>query len=525
MLTRAMMQEIQDLKLQGLTKAEITAHYEEQGKKPPSRPTIAKYYAMDILPDKPGERLEKEKAFDREPFRSTIIRILESNEKSDYCMSSVYDVLEETFIESGKCERLPGNEQTLRNYIHYLEESGQVNHDPERKRIYEHVFDTPPGEQMLIDFGEKILSKNNAIHFICLLLRYSRLLLVYAQDHKYNAEEACTAIYTAFSRLGGRVRELVIDQDAVFIASETYGEVIKTRTFEDFCTEQELKLWVCHKADPQSKGPIENSVGFVKKNFFSARTITCIDDVWRSLPGWLIRKNGRVHQATFCIPSVVFEETEKQSLLPLLPSGYDKSGINLKDYEIGSQPYLTYRSCKYSVPRKYAYSTVKYMISGNKIHILDEDRNFICSHDLSELRGSYNQLPEHRKEDGGGYIEVMERLRKKWNCYDFQHFVNGVKKENGHFVADQLRAIDRYLDEQRPTKSFVAMVMKECCENFRYRFSQFQAVFELRKAEEHMTGEEGTTFPQTGTGVEYKGLDVYSKAFQDRVVKAEAGMS
>jgi hypothetical protein len=35
------------------------------------------------------------------------------------------------------------------------------------------------------------------------------------------------------------------------------------------------------------------------------------------------------------------------------------------------------------------------------------------------------------------------------------------------------------------------------------------------------TGEEGTTFRQTGTGVEYKGMDVYTKAFQDRVVKAE----
>ena len=54
---------------------------------------------------------------------------------------------------------------------------------------------------MLIDFGVQTLSKNQAIHFICLLLRYSRFLVVYAQDHKYNAEEACTAIYMAFCRL------------------------------------------------------------------------------------------------------------------------------------------------------------------------------------------------------------------------------------------------------------------------------------------------------------------------------------
>ena len=57
---------------------------------------------------------------------------------------------------------------------------------------------------MLIDFGEETLSKTTHIHFICLLLRYSRFLCVYAQDHKYNSEEACKAIYHSFCRLGDK---------------------------------------------------------------------------------------------------------------------------------------------------------------------------------------------------------------------------------------------------------------------------------------------------------------------------------
>jgi len=171
-------------------------------------------------------------------------------------MSSVYDLLQEKFIENVDFKALPGNEQTLRNYVHHLEEAGMVLYEPEHRRVYDYVFDTPPGEQMLIDFGELTLTPKGSIHFICLLLRYSRFLCVYAQDHKYNAVEACQAIYRSFCRLGGRPAVLVIDQDAVFVASETYGEVIKTRVFEDFCTEQELKLWVCNKADPESKGPI-----------------------------------------------------------------------------------------------------------------------------------------------------------------------------------------------------------------------------------------------------------------------------
>jgi transposase len=159
---------------------------------------------------------------------------------------------------------------------------------------------------MLIDFGELRLEKGLEIHFICMLLRYSRVICVSAQDHKHNAEEACRSIYHGFCKLGGRPNELVIDQDSVFVSSEQLGEVIETRVFKNFIKEQDLKLWVCNKHDPQSKGPIENVVGFVKKNLFSARKIHCIDDVWRSLPGWLERKNKRIHQSTYRVPSEVF---------------------------------------------------------------------------------------------------------------------------------------------------------------------------------------------------------------------------
>ena len=56
MLTKTKMQEIQDLKLQGYTKADIIRYYEAQGRKPPSRPTISKYYDMDVIPDDPGAK-------------------------------------------------------------------------------------------------------------------------------------------------------------------------------------------------------------------------------------------------------------------------------------------------------------------------------------------------------------------------------------------------------------------------------------------------------------------------------------
>nr|MCR5755277.1 hypothetical protein [Acetatifactor sp.] len=170
MLAKNQMQEIQDLKLRGYTQTEIVEYYKAQGIKPPSRPTIAKYFNMDVIPQNPGEKLSKDKAFDIEPFRSTIIATVEANSGREFCVSSVYDLLEEKFVDSGEFEKLPGNEQTLRNYVHYLHESGQIDVGEQHRRIYDHVFDTPPGEQMLIDFGEETLDKKRSIHFICLSL-------------------------------------------------------------------------------------------------------------------------------------------------------------------------------------------------------------------------------------------------------------------------------------------------------------------------------------------------------------------
>ena len=520
MLTKEKMQEIQDLKLRGFSKAEIIKYFENQGEKPPTRPTLNKYYNMDIVPENPGEKLSKPKAFDTEPFRSNIIAILETNTNRNICISSVYDVLMEKFIENGELESLPGNEQTLRNYVRHLERNNLINREEGHKRIYDYVFDTPPGEQMLIDFGEVRLERNNAIHFICLLLRYSRVLCVLAQDHKFNAEDTCMAIYRCFMKLGGRPKTLVIDQDAVFIASETYGEVIETRVFKDFCTEQELKLWVCNKADPESKGPVENAVGFVKKNFFSARKITCIDDVWRSLPGWLERKNKRIHQTIYRKPIEVFVEIEKSELRPLLPSVYENSPLSFKSQSMTGLPYVLHKSSKYSLPREYAYKTILYKIAAGKIHIYDECQKYICSHDLSERKGSINKLPEHNHQGSDEWVDVMERMRKRWNCYKFQHFINGIKRENPRHIYKQLRAIEQFLEAENPDRNLVASVMEECCEKYRYQFSQFKVVFTLAKAGRSLPSIDPMA-ERAVTDVEYKQLDIYSQAYQKRIRETE----
>jgi len=504
-----MMEEIISLRDSGYTIGEVISHFESNGEKPPTRPTLRKYYQMITVPEEPGARLVKDKVFDKEPFRDVIIEIIK-NCQADYCVSSVYDVLLEKYVDSGEYESLPGNEQTLRNYVKYLIARGVIEAASKNPRIYDHVFDTPPGEQLILDFGEVILKQGKEIHFICLLLRYSRLFCVYAQGHKYSSEDACRDIYRSFRRFGGRPIQFVIDQDTVFVASETYGEVIESRVFKDFLIEQDIKLWVCNKADPESKGGVENLVGFVKKNYFSARDIKSIEDVWLTLPAWVARKDKRVHKTTYHVPLEVFESTERGAMRPLIPSVYENMPSSYITTKVGSTPYVLYKTCKYSVPREYCFKAVSYKAAGSKIHIYDEHRKYICSHDLSERKGSFNQLEEHKKPAADNWQPVMERLRAKWNCQDFQHFINGVKKENHRYLYAQLSAIENFLNSEAPPKDLVDLVMKRCCEGYRYQFRQFKEVYLLAK------GSFTPWEPPVIGGVTTPCMEAYTKAFDDR---------
>lgn len=495
----------------GYSLGEVMGHFASRPGKSPSLPTVRRYYNMDAVPEDIRANYRKEMAFDSEPFKSAIIDIV-ANNPGCYA-SSIYDVLEERFLGSGEYESLPGNAQTLRNFIHRLKADGAIGLEPRKRRTYDHVDDSKIGHQVLIDFGEEDCGHGLIVHFICLLLRYSRLLGVYAQDHKFNAEEACRAIYRFFMKCAGRPRELAIDQDSVFVASEEYGEVIETKVFKDFLTEQSLVLWTCNKADPESKGPIENTVGLTKKNYFSARTFTSIEQVQRTLPAWCERKNKRIHQATFKVPAAQFEKIEKAALAPLIPSVYEASPVGLISVKVGSMPYISH---KYSVPWELCFSTVFIKAIGEKLHVYGSDRKHLCTHQLNPAKGSFNRLDEHEREPSTEWMVIAERMRKKYNCLKFTHFINGFKKENGRHLAKQLLAVERFLDGERAPLGLVAEVFDQCCDQWRYRFSQFQVAFDEAKARWGETAANTEDTQLTMSEVDKRSLDAYQDAFNKR---------
>lgn len=105
----------------------------------------------------------------------------------------------------------------------------------------------------------------------------------------------------------GQARKIVYDQDRVLIARENLGDLILTRKFQAFVREQHFQPVFCHKADPESKGKVENVVKYVKENFLAARVYHDADTLNGQALLWLERTgNGKVHGTTHLVPSEEF---------------------------------------------------------------------------------------------------------------------------------------------------------------------------------------------------------------------------
>lgn len=254
---------------------------------------------------------------------------------------------------------------------------------------------------------------------------------------------------------------------------------------------------------------------FVKSSFFSARRLSTIEQVRDALPGWCERSNNRIHQATFRVPAQVFAEEERPALRPPLPSVHEVAPTNLIPQGVAGQPFMQYRASKYSLPWDLCYKTIYYKVIGDKLHVYGPDRRHVCTHQVNPVRGSFNRLDEHRRQEATDWMDVAERLRRKWNCAEFDHLINGFKKESPRHLAKQLGQVELLLDAEQPDRALVTEVIGHCCREWRYRFTQFRAVYELHKATWAARGE-AEAEPPAMDEVQARDMERYREAYRRR---------
>lgn len=113
--------------------------------------------------------------------------------------------------------------------------------------------------------------KHIKLYFIARVLSHYRYKYKEWLDRPFTTLDVIRTHENAFEWYGGIPRELAYDQDSLLFVSENGGDLILTEEFQLYCQERKLNFNICRKADPGSKGKIENIVGFIKHNFAQHR--------------------------------------------------------------------------------------------------------------------------------------------------------------------------------------------------------------------------------------------------------------
>ena len=269
-------------------------------------------------------------------------------------------------------------------------------------RIFEKLPSLPYGQQAQVDFGETWLQtrekKRKKVYFYAIVLSRSRYKYVYFSDKPFTSKKAIEAHDQGFEYFQGVPKEILYDQDSVFIHNENLGDYLLTEAFGTYCKTQNFKQIFCRKADPQTKGKVENVVKYVKQNFLRGRKFINIEILQQQAVEWLERTaNKKVHATTQKVPKECWTE-EKKHLLPI--KNRIKQQVELKSYNVRKDNTIVYKSNYYSLPAgtyKKQGTQVFLEINDNEMIIYSSEKEQIATHKISIGKGDYVRNTDHAR--------------------------------------------------------------------------------------------------------------------------------
>lgn len=270
-------------------------------------------------------------------------------------------------------------------------------------------YETKPGVQAQIDWGEcdhidedEQLRK---VYCFSMILGYSRM--------RYVEFTLSTNVYTfiqchnhAFEYFGGYTREVLYDNIKQIIIRRAMKPKDHTwnAKFEDFFSYYGFIPRLCKPYCPQTKGKIENSIGYVKRDFLLGGAFSSLEDMNRQCLRWLNRINATIHGTTNEIP---FERLTRENLKSI--NGIRPYLIRREEYrKISRDAYVSYRGNRYSVPYQFAGRDAVLELDETKISIR-VGTEVICSHDIQP--GHHRQVRE--KEHFKGLLSLAMKCNSQ----------------------------------------------------------------------------------------------------------------
>jgi len=466
MISKAMFRQVQAFRRQGYSKASIVKALELDPK------TVAKYFSMEEEGFRAyrREHLFRDKLFDG--YRGEILEVYQANGFRKLQVSSVYDYLEE------KYGVLPANEQSLRNFIGYLIRTDGLRLDG-TSRLYTKVPELPFGRQMQLDFGQYRCRSGLRLWIFAALLSASRYRYVIFQGRPFRTLDVIRLLLDAFDYFGGRPEELVIDQDKLLVVSENAGDIICTKDFEQFVEEQEVRLWVCRKADPESKGKIENTVKFTKGNFLSTRDFETVEEANAGVLGWLPRRaNGKISQATREIPAVLIEE-ERRHLRPLRNSIFRKDSLlGREERTANEKAAISVKACTYQLPPRYKNRTVEIYTTADELFVFDLfTGREIVAYRLSLIPGQHVSKRTCQRENERTIEELRAAVSGLFELESWKTFERRNFERFPRYARDQSVEAKRFFGSKEIDTEVLERAIAFCLENETLSFTNLNDTY------------------------------------------------
>lgn len=183
-------------------------------------------------------------------------------------------------------------------------------------------FETAPGKQMQIDFGERLVeiggTKLRAYLFVA-TLGYSRRLHVRAFRNE-RQESWFEGLESAFGKFGGVTEEVLFDNPRALVVE--HDPATRTVVFNEkllaFAKHWGFRPRACAPYRARTKGKTENGVGYVKKNAVAGRSFASWEAFEAHLEAWTRDvAELRNHGTTGETPIARFARAEAQALKPI----------------------------------------------------------------------------------------------------------------------------------------------------------------------------------------------------------------
>lgn len=276
-------------------------------------------------------------------------------------------------------------------------------------------FETGPGEQAQVDWAHfgKIFHEGRwrKLYGFMMTMGYSRAVyLEFTVSH--DIEHFLQCQMNAFRYFRGITEQILVDNLKSAVLWREGSRIQWNSRYLDFAAHYGFVPKACWPYRAQTKGKVESTVGYVKKNFFVGIRFTDLADLNEQACIWIDEvANVRLHQTTRAVPFERLEE-ERGRLAPIgAVAPYDPSYISQRI--VTKDCLISYRGVRYSVPHAYAGKvvTVREPLDDELLHIYFQSER-IATHNRSHQKGAMVLQEQHYQ--GLGSARKWLRHRKRF---------------------------------------------------------------------------------------------------------------